>query len=245
MKPEYYSQQVKTYFKDLLNNKDKIKDELKYFLNNSDSLVRVYHIWDDDTDFNQEKYGSKIYKESKEEFNTWLCNNNSNIKCKHLFLALNATNSLRPNHYMRKNNGLIYFWEDCVDFEKYFYIANKLTYSPLRYGFAFTFLKPGKTLNIDPLRKNQQPYIFTRAFLLTDGELIFKSSDDTKILSNKERNLVFYNSVKISLTNNSSETQILLGSSYIMFDYDIKNYFYRFDTFSYQSPKKINYFPFY
>jgi len=245
MKPEYYSQEVKTYFKDLVNNIDQIKNELNFFLKNSDSLLRVYHIWDDDTDFNDVRCGSKIYKESKDDFNLWLYDAKTKVKCKHLFLALNATNSLRPNHYMRKNNGLIYFWEDCVDFEKYFYITNNLTYSPLRYGFAFTFLKPGKTLNIDPLRKNQQPYIFTRAFLLTDGELIFKSNNDIKILNDKERNLVFYNSVKISLTNNSNETQILLGSSYIMFDYDIKNYFYRFSSLGYQSPKKINYFPFY
>jgi hypothetical protein len=245
MKTEYYSPQVKEYFEKLLFHRKEILQELDTYLKNTTKSLRTYHIWNDDTDFNDDKYGSKIFKETKEEFYNWQTDNNSKVKCKHLFLALNATNSLRPNHYMRKKGGLIYFWEDCVDLNKFFKIANDITYTPLRYGFSFTFLKPKATLNINPLRKNQQPYIFARAFLLTDGHMTFKSHNDVKKLNSDNRDLVFYNSVKISLTNNTDKMQILLGASYIMFDYDIKNYFYRFSSHGYQSPKNINFFPFY
>lgn len=241
MRSEYYSTEVKEYFYNLNKNIDTINNELFFYLKTCKDLFYVYIIIGDNINFSDKYFNGKIFKENKDVFNKWFKNNNSPIKTKSIFLALNASNSLKPNHTMRYQNKKTMAWEDCVDFDNFFKETNKLTFSPYRYGFAITFIKPGASVSVDPTKKGNQPYIFSRLFLLNNTNVELSYNNEKFLINQEKRDFVYYNQINLTAKNTSDETAIILGSSYFMFEYDIKNYFYFNDGLDYQSPKAINY----
>lgn len=241
MRSEYYTEEAKDFFNSLYKNLDVINSELNNYLNNCNDLFYVYIVTGNNVSFSDKYFNGKVYKESKEVFNKWINKSDSSIKTKSIFLALNACNSLKPNHTMRFQNKKTMSWEDCVDFEKYFVITNKLTYSPRRYGFAITYIKPGKSVTVDPTEKGNQPYIFSRMFLLNNSTIEISYKNEKFFMTPEKREFINYNQTLLTFKNVTDRNAIFLGSSYFMFDYDIKNYFYFNEGFDYQSPKIINF----
>jgi hypothetical protein len=217
----------------LYENIDIIQAELFEYLNNSTEKLRLYLFTD--ININKKYFNSKIIKLKKEKFLEWYENKFLNTcKAVSVYLSLNASNSIRPNHYMRIVNNEAFVWEDCLNFNYFLTKTNNITYDKSRYGFAVVFIKPGQTIFCNGY--DMKPYNFTKMFLLSNSlKIYFKDKEFN--LTDKIRNFTYYTQSNIKICNNTNKIQYFLSSSYFMFDYDIKNYDYIKDNLKYQAPK--------
>ena len=220
-------------FNILYKNLDIIKNELFDYLNNSSNKLRLYLFTDNN--LNKKYFNSRILKLRKEFFFDWYNNKTLNAcKAISVFFSLNATHSIRPNHFMRIYKGTIYYWEDCLDFSKYLTLTNKLTFDNKRYCFTCVFLKPNQILCSSG--SDMKPYNYSKYFLLSDSlKLNFKNKEF--YLDKNNRHFTFYTQSPIKIINNTDKMQYFLSSSYFMFDYDIKNNQYEKQDLKFQPPR--------
>ena len=220
-------------YKVLYDNIDIIRAELCSYLKNSDERLRLYLFTD--VNINKKRFNSRIIKFKKEKFLEWREGRSLNtVKVVFVYLSLNASNSIRPNHYMRVVNNKAYIWEDCLDFNKFLTKTNTLTYDKSRYGFAAVFIKPRQTFIC--YGYDMKPYTYNNIFLLSDSlKIYFKNKEFD--LANKYRHFTYYTQSNIKIYNNTDKMQCFLSLSYFMFDYDIKNYFYTKNYLTFQQPR--------
>lgn len=246
MKSEYYSEETYNYFNNLNKNRDALLAELNLFLDNNKDLFYTYNITYSNKDLsNKCSISNTPCRETGEEFKKWISSDNDTVIVKSLFLSLDTTNSLMPNHNMRTIDNRIMLWEDCQDFDHHFNLLNKLTHCPLRYGLAITFIKPNTCITLDSSEKLSKPYLFNRMFLLNDSKLCFIHNKNEYFLSESKRNFIHYNQIKFTIKNISDKTAIFVGAGYFMFNYDIKNYFYTKMNLNYQSPRINTFYNYY